>query len=188
MTAGIRSTIDRGHLLGSQYYQQANNTCTTLSYTVFALDGVCLELYADGPCSTFSYILNFNLIVNRTCPPGFNISEPAMACVCEPRLERYTDNCNITNGVGYITRNSDKQFWVGYDNQSHELILHPFCPFDYCVSHTVVFPLNNTDMQCAYNRSDLLCGRCKKGYSLVLGTSQCKKCTNKYLAFIILLQ
>ena len=68
----------------------------------------------DGPCSTFSYILNLNLTVNQTCPPGFNISESAMACICEPRLERYTDNCNITNGVGQITRNLDKQFWVGY--------------------------------------------------------------------------
>ena len=185
VTAGIRSTVDRGHLLGSQYYQQASNTCTTINYTVFTLDGVHLELYADGPCSTFSYILNLNLTVNQTCPPGFNISESAMACICEPRLERYTDNCNITNGVGQITRNSDKQFWVGYDNQSLELILHPLCPFDYCISQTVVFTLNNTDMQCAYNRSDLLCGHCKKGYSLVLGTSQCRKCTNSHLALII---
>ena len=185
VTAGIRSAVDRGHLLGSQYYQQVSNTCTTINYTVFTLDGVHLELYADGPCSTFSYILNLNLTVNQTCPPGFNISESAMACICEPRLERYTDNCNITNGVGQITRNLDKQFWVGYDNQSLELILHPLCPFDYCTSQTVVFTLNNTDMQCAYNRSDLLCGTCKKGYSLVLGTSRCRKCTNSHLALII---
>ena len=38
-----------------------------------------------------------------------------------------------------------KQLWVGYDNQSDELILHPQCPFDYCVNDTVTFPLNNTD-------------------------------------------
>ena len=65
------------------------------------------------------------------------------------------------------------------------LILHPRCPFDYCVSHTVDFPLDNTDLQCAYNRSGLLCGACKKGYSLVLGTSQCKHCTNIHLTLLI---
>ena len=49
----------------------------------------------------------------------------------------------------------------------------------------MVFPLNSTDIQCTYNRSGLLCGRCKEGYSLVLGTHQCRKCTNGYLALLI---
>ena len=50
----------------------------------------------------------------------------------------------------------------------------------------MTFPLNNTDSQCAHNRSaDLLCGACKEGYSLVLGTSRCWKCTNDYLALLI---
>ena len=35
------------------------------------------------------------------------------------------------------------------------------------------------------NRSGLLCGCCKKGYSLVLGTFRCKKCTNKHLVLVI---
>ena len=45
-------------------------------------------------------------------------------------------------------------------------------------------------MQCANNRSGLLCGCCKQGYSLVLGNSQCvennMQCTNNYLALLIL--
>ena len=44
----------------------------------------------------------------------------------------------------------------------------------------MVFPLNNTDKQCAYNRSGLLCGKCKKNYSFVLGTS-----TNSHLFLLI---
>ena len=35
-------------------------------------------------------------------------------------------------------------------------------------------------MQCAQYRSCLLYGACKKGYSLVLGTSRCRICTNDY--------
>ena len=123
--------------------------------------------------------------LNQTCPPGFNISTSARSCVCEPRLAQYTNQCNITDGVGRITRDSGTHFWVGYDNSSHEPILHPQCPFDYCVKDTVVFPLNSTDVQCTYNRSGLLCGHCKKGYSLVLGTHQCRKCTNFYLVLLI---
>ena len=185
VAAKIIGTIDSGAtLLSSQYIQQANNTCTTLDYTVFSLfNSSILHLYADGPCSTFSYALNISLTINQTCPPGFNISESTRSCVCELRLARYTNRCDVTSGK--ITRNLGQQFWVGYDNQSHGLILHPLCPFDYCVSKTVNFPLNDTDLQCAHNRSGLLCGACKEGYSLVLGTSQCRKCTNNHLALLI---
>ena len=178
--------MESGELRRFQYLQQTNNTCTTLNYTVFSLSSlVTLVLYADGPCSTFSDKLEFNLNMYWKCPPGFRLSQSASSCVCEQRLEKYTNQCYITNGLGRITHGSNQYFWVGYDNQSHGLILHPHCPFDYCVSQTVVFPLNNTDLQCAYNRSGLLCGHCKEGYSLVLGTSHCKQCNNSHLALII---
>ena len=50
------------------------------------------------------------------------------------------------------------------------VIAHPHGPFDYSVNHnTVVFPLNNTDIQCDHHRSGFLCGHCKQGYSLLLG-------------------
>ena len=184
--SGINKNFNPGDTLDSQYLQRkANDTCATLNYTVSSLSqNVIIDLHADGtPRDDTTLSISVNL--NQSCPPGFSISEAKKSCVCEPRLAQYNLQCNITNGLVQITRDSSKQLWVGYDSQSHEVILHPLCPFDYCVSYTVVFPLNNTDIQCAYNRSDLLCGRCKKGYSLVLGTSQCKKCTNKHLVFII---
>ena len=182
----ISSISNAGDTLDSQYLQQqANNTCTALSYAVSSLSQyVEIDLHAEGtPCDDKLKIL---LTLNQTCPPGFNLSESHKVCVCEPRLAQYEVQCNITNGLRRITRYSGRQFWVGYDNQTDGLVLHPHCPFDYCVSQTVVFSLNNVDIQCAYNRSGLLCGACKKGYSLVLGTSQCWKCTNNHhLAFLI---
>ena len=183
-SATVRVRIDDdkldSNIDGSQYAQQTyTNTCTLLEYTVFSLsDSVMLELFGNGPCSS-SFSSTLNISLNQNCPPGFNISEHK-SCACEQRLQEYTNLCNISSGN--ITRDSFKQFWVGYDG----LILHPQCPFDYCVSHKVVFPLNNTDVQCAYNRSGHLCGSCKKGYSLLLGTSQCWKCPNNHLALIIL--
>ena len=186
--AGIRSSIEtsnNANLLSFQYIQEANSTCTMLNYTVFSLShSVHLHLYVDGPCSTFGDELVLDLNINLTCPSGFSLSDLVRSCVCEPMLAKYTNLCKIANGLGQITRTSHKQFWVGYD-QSDGLILHPYCPLDYCTSHTVDFPLNDTDLQCAYNRSGLLCGACKEGYSLVLGTFKCKQCTNSHLALLI---
>ena len=185
----IFQTVNPSHLSESQYLQKANNTCTKLNYTVFSLSQIVhVELYAAHSllCSHYiGYILYISVKLHQTCPPGFNISKSTQSCVCDPKLQRYTNSCTITNGLGQITRDSSKQFWVGYDNQSDELILHPQCPFDYCVNDTVVFPLNNTDSQCANNRSGLLCGTCKESYSLILGSSHCKKCTNSHLILLI---
>ena len=183
-TANVKPAGAR--LRDSQYLQKASNTCTKLNYTVFSLyQNVFIKLQAEGsPCSKFAHtVIAVNL--NQICPPGFNISKPQKSCVCEPRLAKYTHQCNIIHGIGQITHDSYQHFWVGYENTSDELILHPHCPFDYCVNDTVVFSLNNTDMQCAYNRSGLLCGVCKEGYSLVLGTQQCRKCTNSHLVLLI---
>ena len=183
--SSIDQHITLGDTLDPQYLQRkTDNTCTTLSYIISSLSlHVWLDLHAErNPCDVE---LQITVNLNQTCPPGFNISKSAKSCVCEPRLAQYTNNCTITNGVGQITRKSGQQFWVGCDNQLHGLILHSRCPFDDCVNHTVVFPLNNTDMQCAYNRSSLLCGACKKGYSLMLGISHCRQCTNSHLVLLI---
>ena len=177
------------NLLDYQYLQQANNTCTKLNYTVFSLSHkVKLKLNPEGsPCLRYtSGQRHFVAKIKHSCPSGFSISKSAKSCVCEPRLAHYTNQCNITNGLGQITRDSSRHFWVGYDNPSQELILHPYCPFDYCVNDAKVFCLNSTDIQCEFNRSGLLCGRCKEGYSLVIGTHKCMRCTNSHLALLVL--
>ena len=55
------------------------------------------------------------------------------------------------------------------------------CPFDYCISskENVFMNLNlpnGADAQCAFNRTGVLCGACKPGLSLSLGSSKCVKC------------
>ena len=179
--------IQPGKLQDYQNLQNTDSTCTKLNYTVFSLSqsvGIKLNAGSTSPCSKVNNVDDLLIYVNlnQTCPPGFSISESANSCTCEPRLARYTHQCNITDGLGQVTRVSSKNFWIGYED---ELILHPHCPFHYCINYTVVFPLNNTDVQCDHNRSGLLCGRCKEGHSLVLGTSECRKCTNIYLILLI---
>ena len=45
--------------------------------------------------------------------------------------------------------------------------------------------MNNPDEQCKDNHSGLLCGKCEESLSHFLGSYQCKKCTNNYLALLI---
>ena len=117
------SSAPIGNLHPLQYLQATFNTCTILNYTVFSLlDSVFLKLNADNPCATFSNALYLRLDVNQTCPPGFYLSEIERSCVCNQRLAKYADHCDITNGLGRITHSSHDHFWVGYDNESDALI------------------------------------------------------------------
>ena len=163
------------------WIQPTTRACTTLSYTVDPKQKVSLELYIDSTCPALVLQLNGT----QSCPGSANNS---MLCICDQAHTKGIDHCNFTNGSVEITRESEDTFWVGYNLSAYEpgLIVHPYCPFDYCVSHKVNFTLNNTDLQCAHNRSGILCGSCKQGYSLELGTFHCTKCTNNYIALLVL--
>ena len=183
--AFFNDTSGNTSLAQFQGTQTVKKTCTELYYQVLssaANHNTTLVLYADGPCSTDGRLLNVSLQF-LPCPPGFSLNLSERVCECEPRLQKYTTRCNITERA--ITREGD--YWVGYDNSTQALILHPHCPFDYCKPATdqTSFPLNNTDWQCVNNRSGVLCGRCKPGLSLVLGSSKCTQCSNLYVLLVI---
>ena len=60
-------------------------------------------------------------------------------------------------------------------------LIYPYCPKDYCLppNKNVEINLNipnGADVQCAHNRSGLLCGACSPGLSLSLGSSRCLLC------------
>ena len=171
--AVIRSYVQSGDKLGQlQESQSVYQHCTNLFYTVPWSAALTVEilLYVEGPCSKETLNEDNSLRVSLEllpCPIGFNLSKEHV-CECEPRLQVYTNSCNVTDRS--IQHNGD--FWVGYSNESEGLILHPHCPFDYCKSGSVKFTFNETDKQCKHNRSGLLCGRCKQGLSLTFATSQ----------------
>ncbi len=164
-----------------QTTQTVNLTCTNLRYTLFSngTSSTNLTLSAEGPCGESGIPLIINVSFLR-CLDGFALSQYG-SCECERRLQKYTNSCDINSRS--ITRSSD--FWVGIDDQSHNLILHPHCPFDYCTLETVTFTLDSTDLQCAHRRSGTLCGACYSGLSLNLGSSQCSHCSNRFVLLII---
>ena len=165
-----------------QKAQEIEQHCSILHYTVYSpavLEDI-INLYAEGPCPRLGDPLTV-FVKLRKCPAGFAMSKIKNACVCEERLLKYTSNCNITD----TTIEHSGNFWVGYSNSSSGLILHPHCPFDYCTTETIRFTLEDSDKQCRYNRTSLLCGACKPGFSIALATSECMRCSNSHLSLLL---
>ena len=115
----------------------------------------------------------------KPCPNGFPLVNGK--CSCRPELNLGSITCDTNTQV--ITRNGD--MWIGYENDSHCLIVYPDCPFHYCNDSNISFILNFPSKQCLHNRSGILCGECDEGFSLMLGYNQCEQCDNDHIAFII---
>lgn len=184
MINAISNPLEISEVGVSEDRQRVDNNCTKLHYTFFSnLTCIKLIMYLDGPCSSEDASVNRLTIPVQllVCPPAFELSESPYGCICEERLQHYTNSCNINDQS--ILRDGD--FWVGYDNRSQGLILHSHCPFDYCQTKSIHFTLNDTDLQCEFNRIGLLCGACQPNCSLVLGSSQCLPCSDFYLFLLL---
>ncbi len=138
-------------------------------------------LYDNSSCINDT-LLNAAIVINVTilpCPRGFNISEDNV-CTCDPQLTNFVGDCITENNSGLLYRNGDT--WIGpndSENNSDSILVHSFCPFDYCYSSSVGVDLNNPDSQCALDHSGVLCGGCLPGLSLAIGSSRCMDCTNE---------
>ena len=172
-------------LKSKESHQILPPNCSDLKYTLYSTDdSEELILYPDGPCHETGLA---RVVVNVTllpCPPGF--SNTNEECICEKRLQIYGANCTINKDIS-ITRGPDSSLWMRalYDNTTYQgLILYHTCPVEYCTMGAVAVDLDNPDMQCANNRSGMLCGACATNYSLMLGSSRCEECSNTYLALL----
>ena len=166
-----------------QSIQQIDSKCTDLQYSLFSPD-VSEEfvLYAEGPCGSSGTAGRAVKVDFLPCPDGFELS--LSQCICELDIQKFTNTCHINDRT--IQRHGD--FWFGpqYDNKSYNgMIVHPHCPFDYCISEITSIQLNESDKQCAFNRSAILCGSCQENLSLILGSSKCQECSNVYLTLLI---
>ena len=169
--------------------QSTTLSCTSLNYTVQTHEvGTTQELilYAEGPCPARERksdmpVNTLKVHVNiLQCPPGFELSETQPACVCAVRLQPFTNVTRIDDGT--VLR--DSEIWVGYDNVSEGLILHPHCPFDYCTTDRKFIAVTASDSQCNNDRTGLLCGQCNENTSLALGSSHCLSCSHFSLSLL----
>ena len=124
------------------------------------------------------------------CPFGFNITKKTaikgFECQCDYSNPDIS-NCSIESRT--ITKR--KHSWLGMIQRSNRSYLAStaYCPFDYCNSsfqHIKSRPDGlDQDEQCKYNRRGVLCGACQEGLSLVLGSSECRECSNAWLLLIV---
>ena len=120
------------------------------------------------------YNMDENKLLNisfSNCPLGFNVSRKTKACDCEETLKQTVANVSCDAATSTITRK--RSIWIG---NISDCVIYSNCPFDYCNTAQVSFSLTDPDPQCALNRTGILCGRCRDGLSLALGSNNCIQC------------
>ena len=169
--------------------------CTTTTYTVFsskpARKGV-LSIYPSG--STTGLFVNISL---NNCPPGFEIVKESGLCDCVEVLMSKGVRCSISNGK--VTRPGTS--WIGIvefnlngtiadynlTNSSMPEVIVGFsehCPTRYCNETASTVNISDTSSLCIYERTGVLCGRCKPGLSITVGSPECLQCNNWWLLTI----
>ena len=133
----------------------------------------------DSIFESFFHIPVFVQVNLLPCPVGFQLVRGS--CVChETLLSNNIEMCSISNGTANINR--PNPYWIGQSNTS--ILLHSHCPFDYCQPKDTNITLESPNAQCQHQRSGALCGGRGGGLSMILGSSECRNCSNVYLMSI----
>ena len=178
--APVRAVIaahDSGELGEQQDIQELGNECGNLTYSVrTSQESILLYLLVTAVSNPQPALLFVSFL---PCPLGFNLSGEPPGCACAPQLRKPGVKCDINKQLIY----RPASLWIG--NYSNEVVVHTNCPFDYCRPEDNEISLYQQDQQCAFNRSGVLCGECQPGFSLALGSSRCKPCSNIYILLLI---
>ena len=162
----------------TELIQFVGKKCTSVQYTiVFSNDSWC-ELFLKLPfkertSNDVFYVRQF------PCPLGF-IKKDGI-CQCYPLFKLFgIINCDVNNQT--ILRPTNSWLFATSKN-SYDISLN--CPFHYCISHSFHLNLSTPDMQCQFNRSGVLCGKCQIDLSTIFGSPSCQHCSSVYLLITI---
>ena len=186
----VYSHFGSGNFLCQNHLQNTVGKCTKIDFAVESFNDteeIILSLN-DGPCEhnpDSKVNVSFHFSCSQ-CPIGFEEDDTRTGCYCscDSKLLSYFTNCSGETIV------REENVWItsinasGSDTTYHYLI-HPYCPLNYCQPPSSRIRINlNTpngvDLQCADNRSGLLCSTCKPGLSLSLGSSRCIRCPDHW--------
>ena len=188
----------QGYISGFQRERNISNVCTNMTFNVFSYekDRDSLMVYADGPCKDkgiSSRKVNVYFEACK-CPVGFEQSEKdkdvKCDCICHHDIKHLVTKCNQTT-KSFLREDN---IWINYVNHNgfEGYVTYTECPIDYChpsqpgIWINLNIP-NGEDKQCAEHRTGLICGMCKDGYSLSVGSSKCMTCSDLYPLFTFLL-
>ena len=149
-----------------------SNSCTSLHFTIFSesiSDIMYLHFEVGGYIPTTKVKL-----ISKHCPPGFIYSSDSKACECSSFLKQ----CGITQcNIDTSTINIPFQSWLGVVDNGTIIGYTEHCLPGYCLPNTTI-NITEPDIMCRGNRMGWLCGQCKEGYSIVLGSTDCYQCSN----------
>ena len=155
--------------------------CSLVEYTPIYIGYGRHNITLTATSLIMIFIYKSSFILNE-CPIGFSVNSSGV-CDCSVSRENVTCDINSLN----ITHNG--LLWIGtYDTStpfnanatnSNACIINEDCLF-YCSPNPVIFQLNDTDTQCVDNRGQRMCGSCRDGYSLLMGSNKCGHCHNDY--------
>ena len=181
----------KSSLKQGEYVQNLSSIiCNELRYTISTSHGfeiLKIRVQHVGGISGFTRrFQEFTIHAKmKECPLGF--THMNAMCNCNLLLGDHA-SCDITTQ----TVKRQPPVWIGIiktGESSKTVAYHDNCPFDYCASMAVeLFATNDSlsqDRQCAFNRTGVLCGRCAEGLSTVLGSSECKPCSNYWILLLL---
>ena len=171
---------DHIHLISTAITDHTSTSCTTLNYTLklinYTSDVAITINIPDGDIYRIRPI-KVNLTI-LPCPLGLVVNFTLGDCVCNNDLTCISGVvCNISWMPYPIQRSGNNWIYHQYDYYDCT-IAHIGCPFDYCNTAPVKLNLNESDLQCNFNRSGVLCGKCIQGFSLMIGSNRCANCTD----------
>ena len=166
-----------GDLQDTQINEDTN--CNNITYTIYSSNR---SVYFHLTAAEFSSILNISVNL-KPCPIGFVLDNDT--CKCDNVISRVNINCFINNQSILRPANT----WIGFnahlDNSSETgVVFSEHCPHGYCLPRDVYLSADDPDIQCADNRTGVLCGQCVKNYSVTLGSQKCSECSNLYLLLL----
>ena len=161
----------------------SNNGCNRYNYTIWPNSEFITE------CKLFiglSEEPEMFYVQIKSCPMGFTLQSRRKACYCDPLLNNdklSITSCDINDET--ILRPANSWISAVTVNNSHSYNVSSQCPFDCCLPYSSLLNLSNTDSQCQFKRSGVVCAECQQGLSTVFGSSRCKQRSNLYLLLII---
>ena len=128
--------------------------------------------------SKLKLLVSMDMTVLDHCPHGYSIINKGSGklCICHRVLQ---DN-HITCHINTLSFGQPPQYWIGAGTDNTSLLFSDSCLPSYCrdtYTSKEVF-LSNLTQQCLHGRVGTLCGECPEGQSVVLGSYNCKECSN----------
>ena len=126
--------------------------------------------------------VGYIIVTMINCPMGFVLNNGVCECI------------NSYDGLAYCNSSGELEiyilagYWAGYVKPNKTFFSAYACPYLYCLQASNPVRLtNDSDVLCK-NRTGRLCGDCKHGYGLSVGTLSCVNCTGSHvIAWIILI-